>query len=66
MAQNTPAVQPGFDANGNAICTAAGVAVVAQVDGKYVLYFTTEDGTSNPNPLTANHAYLIQFYLYQQ
>jgi hypothetical protein len=66
VAQSTPAVQPGFDANGNAICTAAGVAVVAQVDGKYVLYFTTEDGTSNPNPLTANHAYLIQFYLYQQ
>ena len=60
------AVQAGFDANGNAICTAAGVAVIGLVDGKYVLYFTSIDGTLNPPGSSGVSAYVIQFYLYQQ
>ena len=66
VAQNTPSVQAGFDANGNAICTAAGVAVIGLVDGKYVLYFTSIDGTLNPPGSSGVSAYVIQFYLYQQ
>jgi hypothetical protein len=65
VAQNVPSVQAGFDANGNPICTAAGVGIVSQVGGKYLLYFTSNDGTPNPSSL-ASHAYVIQFYLYQQ
>jgi hypothetical protein len=61
-AQNDPTVQVSFDANGNEICTALGVGVVSQVNGKYVLYFTSNDGTISNNP----RAYVIQFALYQQ
>lgn len=66
VALQTPQVKTSFDANGNLICMAAGVAVVAQVDGKYVVYFTSVDGTPDPTNTTAFFAYVIQFYLYQQ
>ncbi len=62
VAVNDPTVQSSFDENGGIICTAAGVAVVSQVNGKYVIYFTSHDGTMS----TSNQSFLIQFYLYQQ
>lgn len=62
VALNDPSVKSSFDANGNIICTAAGVGVVSQINGKYVLYFTSHDGTKSTN----NQSFLIQFYLYQE
>ncbi len=63
VALNDPTVRSSFDVNGNIICTAAGVAVVSQVNGKYVLYFTSRDGTK---PALTPFSFIIQFYLYQQ
>jgi hypothetical protein len=60
-------VSPGFDVNGNPICTTKGVAVVGKPEDKYVIYFTALDGTADifygsepPN------AYSLQMYLFQQ
>lgn len=63
VAANDNSVTVGFDANGNEVCTAAGVAVISQLGGKYVVYFTSKDGTKEPK---SNFSYAIQFYLYQQ
>ncbi len=63
VALNDPSVTVGFDINGNEICTAAGVGVISQVSGKYVLYFTSHDGTREQG---GNFPYAIQFFLYQQ
>lgn len=63
VALNDNSVTVGFDANGNEICTAAGVGVISQVSGKYVLYFTSHDGTREQG---GTFSYAIQFYLYQQ
>jgi hypothetical protein len=57
---NSP-VKSGFDLNGNPICTAAGVAIVAKPETKYVIYFTSLDGT-----IDQYHSHLFQIYLYQQ
>jgi len=59
-------VHASFDVNGQAICTALGVATVSSFEGKYVIYFTSYDGTPiSPNGLASN-AYPIHFFLYQQ
>ena len=55
-------VLPGFDANGNPICTTRGVAVVGQPEGRYVIYFTALDGTTADQ----DNAHPLQMYLYQQ
>ena len=63
VAPNDPTVQIGANASGQATCTAAGVAVVGQLNGKYVIYFTSSDGTETQ---VDDEGYEIQFYLYQQ
>ena len=40
--------------------------MVGQIGGKYVLYFTSSDGTPDPTPSSATKSDVIQFYLYQQ
>lgn len=67
-AAGQPFVKVGFDSGGSEICTATGVALVGQVGGKYVVYFTSRDGTKDPGGqgLGANYPFVIQFYLYQQ
>src|SRR5262249_6649076 len=59
--QNGDPVKSGFDLNGNPICTTTGVAIVGKPEHKYVIYFTSIDGTIDPN-----HSHLFQIYLYQQ
>lgn len=61
-------VKVGRDASGTEICTAAGVAVIGQLNGKYVMYFTSRDGTKDPggSGVGATESFVIQFYLYQQ
>ncbi len=55
-------VLPGFDVNGNPICTTRGVAVVGRPEGRYVIYFTALDGTTTDQ----DNAHPLQMYLYQQ
>jgi hypothetical protein len=59
----TSAVKPGFDVNGIPTCTTRGVAVVGKPEGKYVIYFTSLDGTVTS---AGHNAYTLQMYLYQQ
>lgn len=69
VALSDPSVTESLDVNGNAVCTALGVAVVGQIGGKYVVYFISRDGTKQvgADGITgANSSYVIQFYLYQQ
>jgi hypothetical protein len=61
LSQGGGPVKSGFDLNGNPICNASGVAIVAKPEHKYVIYFTSFDGTVEPN-----HSHLFQMYLYQQ
>lgn len=63
VALSDPTVQVGFNTNGQEICSAAGVAVVSQLSGKYVIYFTSSDGTETQ---TGDQGYEIQFFLYQE
>jgi hypothetical protein len=63
-------VEPGFDINGNPICTTDGVAVVAGPLGNYVIYFSSLDGTlgeiSTGGIGTPVPPHILQMYLYQQ
>lgn len=54
-------VKPGFDLNGEPICTTAGVAVIGKPEHKFVIYFTALDGT-----IENTNSHLFQMYLYQQ
>ena len=60
----TPPVQPGFDVNGVPTCSTQGVAVVGKPEGKYIIYFTSIDGTTSQS--SDGNAYTLQMYLYQQ
>jgi hypothetical protein len=62
--QNMVPVKPGEDAYGNPTCTTRGVAIVAQPENKYVIYFTGLDGTTSAGSIIS--AYALQMYLYQQ
>jgi hypothetical protein len=61
LSQGGGPVKSGFDLYGNPICNSSGVAIVAKPEGKYVIYFTSFDGTIEPY-----HSHLFQMYLYQQ
>lgn len=63
---STSVVHSSFDVTGRAICTALGVATVSSFEGKYVIYFTSYDGTPISPTGQASQAYPIQFFLYQQ
>lgn len=58
-------IHAGFDAQGRAVCLSRGVAIVSQIQGKYVLYFSSYDASTVVSG-AFNSTALIQFYLYQQ
>ena len=58
-------IHSGFDVQGRPICLSRGVAIVSLVQGKYVLYFTSYDASTDASGVYSSTP-LIQFYLYQQ
>jgi len=68
--QNNLGVKSGFDLNGNPTCTTAGVAIVGDPEGQYVIYFSSLDGTlgklNSGGVGMAQAPQILQMYLYQQ